>query len=99
VQWRDVSFARDGWRTHIYPAVQGSTAAGQGAWVFIASCREESLMCPVDALRALKALACHGGRVVPEDFVSPAGGMDVWAWLRLRWPSVLRKALQGCGHF
>eukprot|EP00775_Hariotina_reticulata_P003252 gene3252-biopygen4910 len=69
VQLRDVSFAESRGAL-IYVPGSKTDQAGQGAWVFIAACREESFSCPVAALRALKALAFQGGRqVAAKDFV------------------------------
>jgi hypothetical protein len=57
VTWQDVCFSAEGARALIYVPLSKTDQVGQGAWVFIAACREELLMCPVAALRLLKGEA------------------------------------------
>lgn len=97
VRWRDVCFAESGGAL-IYVPRSKTDQAGQGAWVFIASCPEESLMCPVAALRSLKALADHGGQQVASGGFVFTGGLGGRAGLAKTTVAVrLRKALQAVG--
>jgi integrase len=59
VTWQDVCFAAEGGAL-VYIPRSKTDQVGQGAWVFIAACREELFMltwCPVAALRLLKGVA------------------------------------------
>jgi len=61
VDWQDLSFAETGGALVHVPRSK-TDQAGQGAWVFVAACPEEPLMCPVASLRVLKALLQGGER-------------------------------------
>jgi len=57
----------------LYVSRSKTDQAGQGAWVFLASCEAEGLMCPVVALRWLQAFYVRQGESDPSGPVFVAG--------------------------
>lgn len=95
VTWRDVCFAEEGGAL-IYVPRSKTDQAGQGAWVFIAACPEEPLMCPVAALRVLQSVTTSGeAPAVGPVFVGRASHPVALAKTTVA--VRLRKALQAVG--
>jgi integrase len=95
VTWCDVCFAKEGGAL-IYVLRSKTDQAGQGAWVFIAACPEEPLMCLVAALRVLRSVMTGSGAAAEGPvFVGQAGHPVGLAKTTVAMR--LRKALQALG--
>jgi integrase len=67
VDWEHVDFRSSG--VMLYIPRSKTDQAGQGAWVFVAECEEDGLMCPVVALRWLRHYYVQRGEAQPSGTV------------------------------
>jgi integrase len=95
VDWEHVEFRGSG--VMLYIPRSKTDQAGQGAWVFVAECAEDGLMCPVVALKWLRRFYVQRGEAQPSGPVFRA-----WPGQRTRLQKTtvavrLRKALEWVG--
>ena len=95
VDWEHIAFRDAG--VMVYVPRSKTDQAGQGAWVFVASCREDGVMCPVRALQRLSEFYIMQGERFP---VGPVFRSRAGSGSRLAKTTVavrLRKVLQRVG--
>lgn len=63
IEWQHIKFSSSG--VMIYVPHSKTDQAGKGAWVFVSSCREDRLMCPVVALEWLQEFYIQQGERQP----------------------------------
>lgn len=64
IDWEHVRFSESG--VMLYVSRSKTDQAGQGAWVFVAACEAEGLMCPVVSLRWLQDFYVRQGELNPS---------------------------------